>query len=358
MAINRETLRLQEQIRRDILAITDVQVRDLTSAWAAAWDEVAIDLELALLDLAAAAAGRRITRRLVMRTERLTRALLVIANRLEALADDAGVRITADLDDVVRRADEAQMTLVRAQLPASELARIDAWSRVDGRQIQAIVRRSTQQITALTKPLSREAMASVRRELLRGVAAKSNPREVARKMLDRVEGRFNGGLARATTIARTEILDAHRVAAMESRAANTDVLAGWVWNAQLSTRTCPACWAQHGSLHPVAEVGPAGHQNCRCTALPQLKPWSDLGIAGVDEPRSLLPNARTHFIALADQDQKLILGPARYAAWVVGEYPMDAWSTVRKTTGWRDSVGVSPVPQRGERRGSSPALAS
>lgn len=358
MPVTRETLRLQEQLRRQVLAITDEQVRDLVSAWASAWDEVAVDLELAVNDLASTADGKRITRAMVIRTERLTRSLLVIQNRLETLATGAGVRITADLDDIVRRADAAQMALARTQLPKTEQDLIDTWSRVDGRQLEAIVKRSTTQITSRTKLLSREAQTAVRRELVRGVAGGSNPREIARRMLERVEGRFNGGLARATTIARTETLDAHRVAAAESRKANTDVLAGWLWHAELGARTCPACWSQHGSLHPVDEVGPAGHQNCRCTAVPELKSWADLGITGVTEPRSLVADPGAVFNGLPAVDQRAVLGPARYDAWKAGTYPMDSWSTVRKTDGWRDSIGVSPAPQRGGRRGSSPALAS
>lgn len=358
MAVTRETLRLQQQLRDDVNKVADAQVRDLVKAWASAWDETSVDLELALNDLATTADGKRITRAMVMRTERLTRSLLVIQNRLEKLAKDAGVRITADLDQVVRRADETQLGIVASQLPATERAIVDTWAKVDGRQLQAIVKRSTQQITAAAKPLSGEAMTAVRRELVRGVAAGSNPKTVARQILNRVEGRFNGGLARAATIARTEILDAHRRASDESRAANADVLAGWIWHAELGRRTCPACWAQNGTLHPVDEPGPDDHQNGRCTAIPKAKTWRDLGF-DIDEPADILPDSRSTFDALPAADQRLILGPTRYEAWKAGTYPMDAWSTVRKTDGWRDSIGVSPAPQSsGRRRGSSAALAS
>lgn len=358
MAITRETLRLQTQLRNDLRAITDTQVRDLVRAWATAWDEVSVDLEATLVDIATTADGKRVTRAMVMRSRRLTNALTVIRGQLDTLATDAGVRITADLGKVVDDAAATQAAIVASQLPAGERDAVDAWSRVNPRSLAAIVRRSTEQITALTWPLSAEASRAVRRELIRGEAAGSNPRDVARKMVRRVEGRFNGGLPRATTIARTEMLDAHREAATRSRLANADVLTGWVWHAELSTRTCPACWAMDGTVHDVGEVGPAGHQNCRCTALPQAKSWTDLGFPDLDEPRSIKPNARTHFVSLPDADQRAILGPARWDAWRRGDYPMDAWSTVRKTRGWRDSIGVSPAPHKGGRSGSSTALAS
>jgi hypothetical protein len=358
VAITRETLRLQQQLRDEVNTITDQQVRDLVGAWADAWDEVSLDLEAALRDLTTAAEGRRITRALVMRTERLTRSLLVINNRLTTLAKDAGVRITGDLETVVRLADDFQHDIVASQLPPGERELVDAWSKVDGRALRAIVRRSTQQITSRTRPLSREAMTAVRRELVRGVAAGSNPNDVAAKMLQRVEGRFLGGAARATAIARTEMLDAHRQASRESRIANSDVLAGWVWHSELSVRTCASCWAQDGSLHPADDPGPMDHVNGRCTALPQTKSWADLGFAGMDEPRSIKPDARTTFIALDERQQKAILGPARHEAWKAGDYPMSDWSARRTADGWRDSYGVSRLPQSGGRRGSSTALAS
>lgn len=357
MAITRATLRIQQQLRTDLLAVTDQQVRDLVKAWATAWDEVSVDLDLALRELAAAADGKRITRAMVMRSERAARALTAIQQQLQTLTREAGVRITADLDGIVTRAEELQQQVIASQLPFEDLAQIAAWSRVDPKQLAAIVRRSTQRITASTRPLSADAMNALRRELIRGVAAGSNPNDVARQILTRCEGRFNGGLQRATTIARTEVLDAHRDATLASRLANTDVLAGWRWHAQLSTRTCPACWAQDGILHPVDEPGPIDHQCGRCDALPETKSWADLGLAG-DEPRSIKPDARTTFIALSDGEQRRILGPSRWAAWKAGDYPMSAWSTRRTTDGWRDSIGVSPAPQSGRRRGSSAALAS
>lgn len=357
MSVTRETLRLQAQLRAEVDAVADTVVRDLVAAWAEAWDEVAVDLDLAIRVLLADAEGKRITKAMIMRAVRLTRALRIIQARLETLAAEAGVRITADLAAVVAAAEAGQAAVTATQLP-DDLVDVLGWARVDDRVLDAIVVRSTQQITALTKPLSADATRAVRRELFRGVAAGSNPRVVARRMLARTEGAFNGGLARAATIARTEILDAHREAALVAREANADVLTGWVWQAELSTRTCAACWAMDGTRFDVTVRGPDGHQNCRCTALPVTKSWAELGIEGVDEPRSIRPVASTTFGALTVADQRAILGPARFAAWQAGDYPMDSWAAVRRTTGWRDSVGVSPVPQRSSRRGSSRALAS
>jgi SPP1 gp7 family putative phage head morphogenesis protein len=345
MPVTDRTLRLQQDLRDALQSITDAQTRDLVRAWATAWDEIEPDLTAALLEQLTA--GDRISRAQLLRSTRLRAALAVVAEQLQALAGASQVRIIGDVQHVVDTAGAAQASVIDSQLPPNFMTPEDlaAWSRVDARQITAIVERTTEQITALHKPLAPEAYAVVRRELIRGVAAGSNPRETARRMVRRAERvGFNGGLTRALVISRTETLDAHRRAAELAQANHSDVLAGWTWQATLDARTCPSCWSQHGTLHKLDEQGPNDHQQGRCARLPATKPWSELGI-DVVEPPSLLPDAETAFTSLTAAEQQQILGPGRYAAWAAGEFPMDSWSVRRTTTGWRDSYAPAPVPQ-------------
>jgi hypothetical protein len=280
----------------------------------------------------------------------------VIADTLQRLAEDAGIRITGDLQAVIDAAGGAQASVIDSQLPSgSHLLRdLESWARVDAGQISAIVQRTTEQITSLTQVLSGEAYDVVRRELIRGVAAGSSPRATAARMVRRAEKGFNGGLNRALVISRTEMLDAHRTAAALGQAQHADVLAGWRWLAQCDTRTCPSCWAQNGTLHDLDEFGPDDHQQGRCARVPVTKPWSELGLQ-VEEPVSLFPDAQGLFEALPAAEQLRILGPARYEAWVSGRFPMDQWSVRRTTPGWRDSYGVAPAPQSGGRRSANAA---
>jgi hypothetical protein len=349
--ITSRTLQLEQQVRDDLAGVTDTQVRDLVAAWATAWDEVAPDLTSTLVEMLIS--GDRITRAQILRSERLRRALAVIRDNLTELARQSGVRITGDLAQVIEAAGGAQASVIDSQLPpnAPQVVQLDAWSRVDERQIAAIVKRSTEQITALHKPLSASAYDAVRRELIRGVAAGSNPRQTARRIVARTEGAFNGGLQRALVIARTETLDAHRAAAQLGQVPHADVLAGWVWTAQLGPRTCPACFSMHGTEHRLTEPGPLGHQQCRCSRVPKTKSWADLGITGVDEPPSLLPDAATVFSRLSQAEQEAVLGVAGRAAWARGEWPMSAWAEKRSTDGWRDAYYSArpPKPSRGRR---------
>jgi SPP1 gp7 family putative phage head morphogenesis protein len=350
MAVTARTLRLQRQIQRDLKRITDQQTRELVAAWADAWDEVAPDLTAVLVEMLVD--GDRVTRTQLLRSTRLRKVLVIIAAQLEKLAADAGVRIVGDLRQVIDEAGGAQASIIDSQLPPNSdlLDDLDSWSRVDERQIAAMVKRSTQQITSRTKPLSAEAIDVVRRELLRGVASGTNPRATAARIVTRARKGFNGGLSRALTMARTETLDAHRAAAQLAQAEHADVLAGWIWTADLGTRTCPACIAMDGTRHPLSQPGPEGHQNCRCARVPVTKTWAQLGHPDIAEPASLIPDSRAWFAGLDSATQLQILGPARYVAYQNGTYPIDSWATKRSTPGWRDSYVVSAAPQSGGRR--------
>lgn len=343
MSIDDNTLDAITQLRAHLAAITDDHTRTMTKAWVEAWDDVATDLDAALTQLALEAGDGRITRKAVLRSERLRKSLTIIGSRLDALFEESGQLAIDSLSDVVDTAGKAQEALIGSQLPEAERALVKEWSRVDPRQIDAIVTRSTEQITKLSFPLSDEATAVMKRELVRGLAGGKNPRDVAAKMFKRTEGLFNGGLSRALTIARTEMLDAHRAAGQVADDENADILDGWIWTASLTARTCPACWGMHGTLFPLTQAGPEGHQNCRCARVPKTKSWADLGFEGMDEPESLMPDAATVFDGLPAGTQRDILGPKRYDAWEAGDYPIDTWATKRTNGDWRDSWAVSPV---------------
>lgn len=343
MAVTARTLHLQAQLRRELQKISDTHVRVLVAAWVDAWNEVEGDLREALLEQLVA--GERVTKAQLLRSKRLAKALVVVADHLEGLAQAAGVRITGDLRGVITTAGAAQASVIDSQLPpGQDLVGLDSWSQVSDRAIDAIVRRSTQQITSRTKPLSRQAAAAVRRELIRGVAAGSNPKVTAGRIIARTEGRFNGGLNRALNIARTETLDAHRAGAALGMSQHADVLRGWEWLAVLDERTCPSCWSQHGSEHPLDEPGPNDHQQGRCARNVLTRSWSDLGF-DIPEPPSVTPDAQTAFDGLSAAKQLEILGPSRYEAYAAGGFPMSDWSVKRENPGWRDSYVVASAPK-------------
>lgn len=355
MAATPTSLTLERRLRRQLAQILDAQTRELVRSWAIAWDEIAPEVRDTLGGLLAQVdAGTTAPAALLARSTRLQAALTVIADNLGRLAPAAGIRINADLTTVVSQAAEAQVGILAAMLPAGQdLFDVSRpWRIGELRDLQAIVRRSGEQITSLARPLAPDAYQAVRRELVRGVAVGANPRATAARMVERAESEFNGGLTRALTISRTETLDAHRAAAAVGQARHPEVLAGWVWMCALSPRTCRACLAMHGREFPLEEPGPIGHQQCRCARSPLVKPWSDLGF-DVEEPPSAVPDAVAYFERLTPDQQRAILGRKGYEAWLAGDFPPEEWAKRRETEGWRDAV-VPAAPGDAGGRGDGP----
>lgn len=346
MAITQETLRLVAEMRAEVDRLADGVTRRLTAAWVRAWDALVWEVTDAVQDLAQLGEnGRWPTRAQVERSARARRALDVVRQALERLAVEANVGISSAAADAADIAVQRMGRIIASQFPAEagdQAALGVRFGRVPADQISAIVKRTTQQVTALTWPLSARATEAMKTQLVRGVALGDNPREAARLLIRRLEGDFNGGLARALNVARTEILDAHRAAAAASQEENSETLAGWVWLAKLDTRTCPSCWAQHGKLHPLEEPGPLDHQSGRCSRMPKTRSWRELGF-DVPEPPDVVPDARETFAALPHADQVAVMGAARLAALQDGRIAWDDLSKLRRTDGWRDSYGVAPL---------------
>jgi hypothetical protein len=357
MAYTIQTQRLVARLRADLALITDQEIRDLVSAWVDAWNEIAPDLNTALLEQLLS--GDQITRAQLLRSTRLQKVLRVIADHLEALTAQARVRILGDLQTVIETAGGAQASIIDSQLPpnANQLVDLDAWSRIDAAGVEAIVKRTTQNITARTRPLSAEAERAVRRELVRGYASGTNPRATAARILARTQGRFNGGLTRALAIARTETLDASRAAAHLGRLQHADVLAGWSWHCELSERSCVACISMDGQVFPIDAPGPDDHVNGRCTAVPITKTWAELGF-DIPEPNPVRIDGAQWFDSLDAAAQQRILGPGRYDAWKAGTYPMANWGHIVPNDGWRPSLQVTRLPVQSGGRTSAGSLAS
>ena len=334
MAYTRRTLELLAEMRAEVTAVTDSHTRALTAAWVTAWDEVAAGLARAVQ----AAVDDELAGHALIQTSQMVNALQQIADQLDDLANRSQLLITAGSSQVVSATLATQAAIILSQLPTDSGTIVRPASK---EALAAVVQRATEQITAAHWLLSAEAEDAVRRNLILGVAGGINPRQTARMIVDRAEGGFNGGLTRALTISRTEMLDVHRNAAMVQQLANSDVLAGWVWVAELGPNCCPSCWAMHGTMHDLDEPGPNDHQNGRCTRSPRTRSWADLGF-DIPEPASLLPDARAVFDGLPGNEQMAIMGRDRLAA-LDGGMDWSELATVRQNGGWRDSIVPTAV---------------
>lgn len=206
----------------------------------------------------------------------------------------------------------------------------------------ALARGAAQQIAAVTQsgaPVGQlfagfgpEAAKTLTDAITSGVVAGKNPRVIAADMRQAL----GGNLTRALTIARTETLRAYREASRLAYQANDNVLRGWVWTADLSTRTCSACWAQHGSVHPLDEVM-ATHPRCRCSMVPQTKSWRELGFGEQPEGATIEPGPAV-FRRLPDADQRRILGPSKYDAYKRREITLPDLVAKRESPVWGPST--------------------
>lgn len=325
--------------------LVDGVIRVLTAAWAAAWTSLVAGLTAAVDHLIGATLDGQWPARNRIENDPQLRAVLANAARtLEHLAARTATEASTAARSAAQEAAARQAEIIASQLPGShDAARLLGRARFQGQAVLAIGRRSAQRITALSKPMSADADRAMRRELIRGVRLGRNPRKAADEMVKRVEGAFNGGLTRALVIARTEILDAYREAAAAVDDASTDVLDGWVWLAKLDDgRACVACWAMHGTEHPLSEPGPLGHPQCRCSRAPKTKSWADLGF-DLPEPDDVIPNGETLFKALPHDQQVAVMGAERVAMLNNGDIAWRDLTRRRKTSGWRDSFVVVPI---------------
>ena len=115
-----------------------------------------------------------------------------------------------------------------------------------------------------------------------------------------------------------------------------------MWIAQLTTRTCGSCAAEHGEHHPLSEDGPLDHHAGRCTRAPITKTYKQLGI-DLPEPKSAVQDGEAWFKGLGEAGQRDILGPSKFEAWKSGRFPREQWSMRVKNPGWRDSYVPRPV---------------
>ena len=346
MAVTERTLWLLDQLRRTIGYQADDAVRTLTRAWLAAWDVLRDDWAAVIEEILRihAETGQWPQPWVIGRLSRLNAAGAATREALLTLTTQANATTGAGIDAVVAATVAAEPEIMASQLPVrlakAAIGRYAAAVRPSA--LEAIAIRAKQQVTQVLWPLSESAYQSMQRALIIGVAVGDNPRTVARDMLRRTEGNFNGGLARAVNISRTEMLDAYRSTSAQVHADNADVLAGWRWLSACDRRTCPSCWSMHGQLFPVEQPGPWDHQQGRCVRCPVVKGWDELGIPDQEAP-DLTPDAHALFAELPEADQLQIMGPARLALLNTGLIFWTDLAMRRETPAWRPSYVPRPV---------------
>jgi len=336
-------------IGRHVNSVTAAAVEAYVRAWVSTRDDL-VAAAAAAHEHAVRTGGQR--NPAAYRTARLQRVLDQLTVELQRVGAVVGVSVTGVVAPV--------MDVPLQVLDAVAGPRLYTFDRVPAGELRAIVRRSQEQIASRYLVLSVEAEAALRDGLLKGVTRGASVADTARgivrgaqigtaqrlgigsaaeldaapaAIVDEVRTAFAGGMQRALVLARTELIDASRVATTASYLAASGVVAGWEWMATLDPRTCGACWAMHGEVF-APDVHQEGHQQCRCTQSPVL-----VG----EEPGTLgLQDRDSTFARLPEAQQRQVLGPARLAAYKDG-VPLRAMAQRRDNARWRASRVLTPV---------------
>lgn len=326
----------RRELQRIVDGHVDAVVGDLIRAWARGWNEVSADWDRAVAQILAEGRAGDLTAAEVFRLTAVRAALGVSIEALRRLSTDAVTITVGRVPALAAATATGELRMIAAQLPDA-FGGPEALSSGYGHALEAIVNRTTQQVTSLARPIADDAYQAMLAELTRGVALGVNPQVVGRRIIQRTRGGFDGGLSRATRIARTEMLDAHRNAAHAVDQTNADVLAGWRWNAKLSRTTCPACLSMSGREFPVEVPGPHGHVNCRCARTPVTKSWAQLGFAGMEDTRPAAPDPEAWFWSQPRAVQLAIMGPTRLRLLEEHAVTWDDLAVEVHNPGWRTS---------------------
>lgn len=122
-----------------------------------------------------------------------------------------------------------------------------------------------------------------------GVVQSETVDQIARRIrgtaaMKGADGEFAKVIRYADTWARTTVMHTSNQVRSAFMAENADLIRAEKYVATLDTRTCPVCMGYDGQEFKLGD-GPAPpvHFNCRCTRVPVVKSWKELGLEGLPE---------------------------------------------------------------------------
>lgn len=262
---------LAAQQRRDILRREQQLADSLDSAYGQMWRSLVHTL-LRLLDqmqraeAAAKAAGLSFNPTLYLQQIRGLDALLIaVQDDMNTFVETARTLLTNQMLPSWQIGQDDALALLRASLPPGldiQFGRpsIRAFDLLAGRDYWF-------------KGMTADAVLAVRRRLLAGLALGQGPREVARSI---ELGLRDVSRNRAQVIARSEMIDAYRSAAINTYQENSDVVRGWIWRTAEDERTCPLCRPMDGKKFTLSTPFESKHPQDRCTPIPDTYGYDEI----------------------------------------------------------------------------------
>lgn len=254
--------------------------------------------------------GKPASNRAANTESRLRQALIDIAAELTAFDIKAISLVNAGREDAVRYAIQDSEDLVKISMGSfPESVNLESrFFHFDKEAARDMIAKFAnedyvKQIIDINVP---EALKNIQNIMVNGIAQGLPPREAARQLAIKLDmPRF-----RATTTARTEILNSYRAGNIY-RYNQTDVTKAWQWSATLDDRTCPVCVYMDGQIFSL-DTPFATHPDCRCSPIPVTKSFKELGINIPDHKPNTGLHGEEWFRSISKERQFKILGKKKF----------------------------------------------
>lgn len=281
-------------------------------------DAAALAEEIALMDPPSRSKILKLAR-----TQQLLEQVKIQVGRFGGVVEG---ELTVIQDAAVRQGIDDALSLMAASLPPDlppqlQRAIVGSFARLPADAIEAATGMMSEDSPLrqrLTDKFGEWTAEQVERHLVDGIAAGMNPRRIAAMLEHNLQEGLGSGLTSALSTIRTAQIKSYQTANFATYRANSDVVKGWVWHAELGPRTCLSCLAMHGTIHPLDEVM-NDHDNGRCTPIPQTITYADLGL-DIPEKREEIQSGESWFNRQPESVQREMMGPGKYDAWKAGKF--------------------------------------
>lgn len=292
--------------------------------------------------------GMSVPAQVAATAERLNALIPQIEAQLSDFADRGAAITESGQRAMILTATNNAEPLARAALGSAPPGVSLAWNKLPTEMFEVLVGMSGNHspVADLFASASAEYAQELRDTILSGVAMGRNPKDVARQ----AAARTGASRARMETICRTEMLRAAREATRRTYEANSDVVKGYIRLSAADSRTCPACWALHGTKSATAERF-AQHPSDRCVMVPEVRSYAEiLGDPSIPDTRPEMPTGEELFAKLSSSEQEAILGPGLHDLYQQG-VPLSDFAVRSYDAEWGPTLGVSTVANATSRSG-------
>ena len=223
-------------------------------------------------------------------------------------------------DAMQAAAHDTGMLVLAAYGPAAGKAIRTLWHDLPVEAIETTVGMFGPDSPLMRKMIERlgpEVAQRVAQRVIEGIALGYHPT----KLQGMLERELGAGLQWSMTATRTTMMQAYWRTTSGIYKQNDHIVKGWYWRAALDDRTCMACAMMDGTFHTLNETL-NGHYNCRCTMVPAVRSFRELGL-NVDGPPEYVPRSgRQWFENLPKAEQMRRMGRARWKAWQDGKFDL------------------------------------